>query len=47
MEHQEKSLALVGLQIHNRYMTFFPIAWLFFQHQEAQLHRMVMEKPSR
>jgi len=37
----------VGLQIHNRYMTFFPIAWLFFQHQEAQLHRMVMEKPSR
>jgi len=47
VENQEKSLALVGLQIHNRYMTFFPIAWLFFQHQEAQLHRMVMEKPSR
>jgi len=47
VENQEKSLALVGLKIHNRYMTFFPVAWRSFQDQEVQLHRMVMEKPSR
>ncbi len=47
VKNQEKSLALVGLKIHNRYLTFFPIAWLFFQHQEAQLHRIVMKKSFR
>lgn len=46
VENQEKSLELVGLEIYNRYMTFFPVAWLFFQHQEAELHRIVMEKSS-
>ncbi|MFW6358242.1 MAG: class I SAM-dependent methyltransferase [Chroococcales cyanobacterium] len=42
--NQDKALELVGLKTYNHYMTFFPIAWLFFQHQEATLHRMVMEK---
>jgi cyclopropane-fatty-acyl-phospholipid synthase len=42
--HQEQALAIVGLEIYNRYMTFFPIAWLFFQQQEAALHRIVMQK---
>ncbi len=44
--NQEKALDLVGLEIYNRYMTFFPIAWLFFQQKEAQLHRLAMEKPA-
>ncbi len=44
--NQQKALALVGLEIYNRYMTFFPVAWLFFQHQEATLHRIVMKKPT-
>ncbi len=42
--HQEKAIELVGLEIYNRYMTFFPIAWLFFEQDEAALHRIVMEK---
>lgn len=44
--NREQALSLVGLEIYNRYMTFFPIAWLFFQHEEANLHRIVMEKPA-
>jgi cyclopropane-fatty-acyl-phospholipid synthase len=44
VEHREEALALVGLEIFNRYMTFFPLAWLFFQQQEAQLHRIAMAK---
>jgi cyclopropane-fatty-acyl-phospholipid synthase len=45
VEHQEQALQLVDLEVYNRYMTFFPISWLFFQQQEADLHRMVMLKP--
>jgi len=37
-------LALVGLEVYNRYMTFLPFAWLFFQQNEAELHRVVTEK---
>ncbi len=44
VKNQEKSLELVGLEIYNRYMTFFPVAWLFFEQKEAELHRIVMEK---
>lgn len=42
---QDEAIELVGLEIFNRYMTFFPTAWLFFQQHEAELHRIVMEKP--
>jgi cyclopropane-fatty-acyl-phospholipid synthase len=44
VKNREEAQALVGLEIYNRYMTFFPIAWLFFQQKEAELHRVVMEK---
>ncbi|PAX56170.1 class I SAM-dependent methyltransferase [Brunnivagina elsteri] len=44
VENQKKALELVGLEIYNRYMTFFPVAWLFFEQKEAELHRIVMEK---
>ena len=43
--NRDKALALVGLEVYNRYMTFLPFAWLFFQQKEADLHRVVMEKP--
>jgi cyclopropane-fatty-acyl-phospholipid synthase len=42
--HQEKALGIVSLETYNRYMTFFPFAWLFFQQHEAELHRMVMKR---
>jgi cyclopropane-fatty-acyl-phospholipid synthase len=44
VKNQEKALDLVGLEIYNRYMTFFPVVWLFFQQKEAELHRIVMAK---
>jgi cyclopropane-fatty-acyl-phospholipid synthase len=44
--NQERALELVGLEIFNRYLTFFPISWLFFQQHEADLHRIVMAKPA-
>jgi cyclopropane-fatty-acyl-phospholipid synthase len=40
--HKVQALELVGLEIYNRYMTFFPVCWLFFQQHEADIHRMVM-----
>ncbi len=42
--NQDKALALVGLETYNRYLTFFPFAWLFFQQHEAELHRIAMKK---
>jgi cyclopropane-fatty-acyl-phospholipid synthase len=42
--NRDKALALVGLEVYNRYMTFLPFAWLFFQQNEADLHRVVIEK---
>lgn len=44
VENKDQALDLVGLEVYNRYMTFFPFAWLFFQENQANLHRMVMEK---
>jgi cyclopropane-fatty-acyl-phospholipid synthase len=46
VENQAQALELVGLEIYNRYMTFFPISWLFFHQKEAELHRVVMAKPA-
>ncbi len=43
--NRSPALELVGLEIYNRYMTFFPVSWLFFQQHEADLHRIVMTKP--
>lgn len=44
VSNPEKAIDIVGLEIYNRYATFFPFAWLFFQQQEAALHRIVMKK---
>jgi len=43
--HQAEALQLVDLVTYNRYMTFFPISWLFFQQDEARVHRIVLQKP--
>ncbi|GAB4385679.1 MAG: hypothetical protein Kow00121_50890 [Elainellaceae cyanobacterium] len=45
VNNREQAIELVGVETYNRYMTFFPISWLFFQQQEAAIHRIVMEKP--
>lgn len=43
-ENRDKAIALSGLEAYNRYMTFFPSAWMFFEQNEAKLHRIVVEK---
>jgi cyclopropane-fatty-acyl-phospholipid synthase len=43
--NQDRAIAIVGLEVYNRYMTFFPNSWTFFHYNESALHRMVMEKP--
>jgi cyclopropane-fatty-acyl-phospholipid synthase len=44
VSNKEKALALVDLETYNRYMTFFPMSWAFFNNKESDLHRIVMEK---
>ncbi|MFK8183950.1 MAG: class I SAM-dependent methyltransferase [Phormidesmis sp.] len=44
VSNKDKAISLSGLTVYNRYMTFFPSAWMFFQQDEAKLHRLVMEK---
>lgn len=44
IENRDKALSLVGLEIYNRYMTFLPFMWTFFDQNESKLHRIVMEK---
>ena len=45
VKNSEKAIDMVGLHLYNKYMTFFPISWLFFQFKEADVHRIVLEKP--
>ena len=44
VENGEKARQIVGVEVYNRYLTFFAIVWTFFEQNEAVLHRMVMEK---
>lgn len=44
VDNKETAQAMVRLEVYHRYLTFFPLAWVFFQQQESTLHRMVMEK---
>lgn len=44
--NREKALEIVGLEVFNRYMTFFPVAWLFFNEHQADLHRLALQKNS-
>ncbi len=47
VSQKARALQLVGLATFNRFMTFFPYAWLFFEEREADVHRIVMVKPAR
>ena len=44
VKHRDKALELVGVETYNRYLVFFPSAWLFFEQQLGTLHRLVMVK---
>jgi cyclopropane-fatty-acyl-phospholipid synthase len=44
VEGRDKALDLVGVETYNRYLTFFPVSWAFFDQKQATLHRFVLEK---
>jgi cyclopropane-fatty-acyl-phospholipid synthase len=46
VSNKPQALGLVGLEVYNRYLTFFPVCWLFFQQHEADIHRIVISKPA-
>lgn len=46
VENSEEAQRISGVEVYNRYLTFFPIAWTFFDQHEAELHRIVMKKAS-
>ncbi|MEM8677899.1 MAG: class I SAM-dependent methyltransferase [Planctomycetota bacterium] len=46
VENKEQALDLVGVETYNRYITFFPASWRYFQDGTGMLIRWVLEKPS-
>jgi cyclopropane-fatty-acyl-phospholipid synthase len=44
VSNRDKAIATSGINIYNEYLTFFPIAWRFFDRGESTLHRMLLLK---
>ncbi len=44
--NRERALELVDVQTYNRYLTFFPVSWRYFEDGLGMLVRWVMKKPS-
>jgi cyclopropane-fatty-acyl-phospholipid synthase len=42
--NQAEAIDLVGTEIYNRYMVFFPIAWRVFDEGQTKVYRFVLEK---
>lgn len=45
VSNRDKAIATSGINIYNEYLTFFPVAWRFFDRGESTLHRMLLLKP--
>ncbi|NOY30429.1 MAG: class I SAM-dependent methyltransferase [Planctomycetes bacterium] len=43
--NRERALELVDVQTYNRYLTFFPVSWRYFNDGLGMLVRWVLEKP--
>ncbi len=43
--NHDQAIATSGINIYNEYLTFFPVAWRFFNDGESTLHRMLLVKP--
>lgn len=42
--NKEKAVSLVGVATYNKYLIFFPMAWRFFDDEEARVHRLALKK---
>ncbi|WP_428308494.1 class I SAM-dependent methyltransferase [Lacipirellula sp.] len=47
VEHKEEALRLVDVQTYNRYLTFFPSSWRYFNDNLSMVTRWVLEKPAK
>ena len=45
VENKERAIELVGVETYNRYITFFPASWRYFQDGTGLLIRWKLEKP--
>ena len=45
--HKDAALKLVDVQTFNRYLTFFPTSWRYFNDNMGMVTRWVLEKPAR
>jgi cyclopropane-fatty-acyl-phospholipid synthase len=43
---KEEALKLVPVQVYNRYLTFFPASWSYFNNHHGAVIRFVLEKPA-
>jgi cyclopropane-fatty-acyl-phospholipid synthase len=44
VENRARALELVGPQTYNRYLILFAAGWIFFDQNEATVHRLVLQK---
>lgn len=44
--NQDRAIELVGVRVFNRYITFFPASWKYFDDRIGVVQRWVLEKPS-
>jgi cyclopropane-fatty-acyl-phospholipid synthase len=46
VEHRDEALKLVDVRTYNRYLTFFPVSWRYFNDNWGMVMRWVLEKPA-
>ena len=44
VKNRDKAIELVGVKTYNRYLVFFPGAWVMFDQNQCTLHRLVLVK---
>lgn len=47
VEHKEEALKLVDVHTYNRYLTFFPASWRYFNDHWGIVTRWILQKPDR
>jgi cyclopropane-fatty-acyl-phospholipid synthase len=45
--NRDEALKLVDVQTYNRYLTFFPASWRYFNDNWGMVTRWVLEKPRK
>jgi cyclopropane-fatty-acyl-phospholipid synthase len=46
VEHRDEALKLVSVRTFNRYLTFFPVSWRYFNDNMGAVTRWILEKPA-